>query len=129
MAATRDLQIPQRLPGSHFGYGVKAGLRIYGRALVALTAGGLAVPVGHGEAVAFAGIAVEGVDSREAQDGAVKINLARDVRGFDLAVTPADLNGEVYASDDATLTLSTTGLRIGVIVGLDGGRTWIDLSR
>jgi len=129
MAATRDLTIVQRLDGTRFGYKVKGGVRIWGRALVALDASGLAVPVGHAGAVAFAGIAESGIDNRDGVDGAQMVSLVRDVRGFNFAATPADLNKAVYASDDETLTLATTGLRVGVIVGLDAGLTWIDLSR
>jgi len=129
MAATRDLNIVQRLPGNGFGYKVKGGVRIFGRALVALDAGGLAVPVGSSGAVQFAGIAESGIDNRDGMDGAQTVNLVRDVRGFNFAATATDLNKAVYASDDETLTLATTGLRIGVIVGLDAGLVWVDLSR
>jgi len=128
MAASRDLNIVQRLPGTRFGYKVKGGVRIWGRALVALDASGLAVPVGSSGAVAFAGIAESSVDNRDGTDGAQTVSLVRDVRGFGFAATPADLNKAVYATDDETLTLSNTGLRIGVIVGLDAGLVWVDLS-
>jgi len=128
MAASRDLTIVQRLPGTRFGYKVKGGLRIWGRTLVALDAQGLAVPVGSSGAVQFAGLAESGIDNRDGADGAQTVSLVRDVRGFNFAATPADLNKPVYASDDETLTMSSTGLRIGVIVGLDAGLTWVDLS-
>jgi len=129
MAASRDLNIVQRLPGTRFGYKVKGGVRIWGRALVALDAQGLAVPVGSSGAVQFAGIAESGIDNRDGADGAQTVSLLRDVRGFNFSVTPADLSKAVYASDDETLTLATTGLRVGVIVGLDQGLVWVDLSR
>lgn len=128
--AQRDLNIPQRLPGNSFGYPVKAGIRLFGRALIALTSAGFAVPVGHAEAVAFAGIANEGVDNRDGTDGASHVTVYRDVRGFNLFATPSDLNKPVYATDDETLTVeATTGLRVGIITGIDDGRVWVDLSK
>lgn len=128
--AAHDLQVPQRLPGNGFGYPVKAGIRFFGRALIALTASGFAVPVGHAEAVAFVGIANEGVDNRDGTDGASHVTVYRDVRGFNFAATPSDLNKPVYATDDETLTLdATTGLRVGIITGMDDGRVWVDLSK
>lgn len=129
MPATHDLYIPYRAPGSGFGYPVKAGMTIYGRALVGLTAAGLAVPVGHADCVAFAGIAVARVDNSSGVDGAQTAEVQRDVRGFTFAATPADLNKPVYATDDATLTLTANGaLKVGVIVSTDADRIWVDLG-
>lgn len=128
--SNRDLNIPERLNGQTFGYPVKAGVRIYGRSLIALTASGLAVPVDHPDAVAFAGIAIQAIDNLDGIDGATKVTVRRDVRGFNFAATPADLNKTVYASNNEVLSLeANVGLRVGVIVGLDDGRVWIDLSK
>lgn len=128
--AQRDLNIPQCLPGNSFGYPVKAGIRLFGRALIALTSAGFAVPVGHAEAVAFAGIANEGVDNRDGTDGASHVTVYRDVRGFIFEATASDLNKPVYAKDDETLTLTPdNAMRIGVIVGIGDGRVWVDLSK
>lgn len=126
-----DLTIPERLPGSSFAYPAKAGVVIAGREFVALNSEGLAMPIGQSGAVSFAGIAVHGIDNRDAGDGAQMVTVNRTVRGFRaIKVSPGDLNKPVYA-DAQTLTLEAADgrLKVGVIIGLDETYTWVDLSQ
>lgn len=129
MPATRDLDIPSR-DDARFGYPVKAGIRFFGRAIVAITAAGLAVPAGHAEAVAVAGLAEFNVNNRDGSDGDVVVPAVRDVRGFHFEATYADIGKAVYAVDDATLTLDATGgkLKVGTIAGISDGRTWVSVG-
>lgn len=126
MPAARDLKRPSR-SGESFGYPVKAGVRFFGRGLVALTAMGLAVPAGHAEAVVVVGSAELHLDNRDGADGDLHVNALRDVRGFEFTATPADIGKPVYAVDDETITLDDTGgrLKAGVVVGLGDGLTWV----
>ena len=129
MPANRDLDIPF-IAGTRFGYPVKAGVRFYGRALVALTAANLAVPAGTVGAVAIVGIAELHTDNRDGADGDQFVTALRDVRGFEFAATPADIGKTVYAIDDATISLDSTGdkLKVGTIAGLGDGRTWVSVG-
>ncbi len=129
MSATRDLEIPF-IAGTRFGYPVKAGVRFFGRALVALTATGLAVPAGTAGAVAIVGIAELHVDNRDGADGDQLVSAMRDTRGFEFEATPADIGKAIYAIDDATISLDDTGgkLKVGTIAGLGDGRTWVSVG-
>lgn len=129
MVATRDLDIPF-IGGTRFGYPVKAGVRLFGRALVALTAAKFAVPAGTAGAVAIVGIAELHTDNRDGADGDMLVTALRDVRGFEFEATPADIGKAVYAVDDATISLDNTGgkLKVGIIAGLGDGRTWVSVG-
>ncbi|MFD1792083.1 hypothetical protein ACFSE0_10585 [Ochrobactrum teleogrylli] len=129
MPATRDLDIPSR-NGIRFGYPVKAGIRFFGRAIVAVTAAGLAVPAGHADAVAIGGLAEFHVDNRDGADGDLIVTAIRDTRGFEFDADYADIGKAVYATDDATLTLDGTGgaLKLGIIAGLGDDRTWVSVG-
>lgn len=129
MVATRDLKIPF-IAGTRFGYPVKGGVRLFGRSLVALTAAKLAVPAGTVGAVVIVGIAELNTDNRDGADGDVLVNALRDVRGFEFAATAVDIGKAVYAIDDATISLDSTGgkLKVGTITGLGDGRTWVSVG-
>lgn len=130
MAATRDLtDIPQR-PGAEFGYPAKTGLRFFKKAILAVTAAGLAVPAGHADAVAIVGLVETHVDNRDGADGAQKVVGLKGVFGFTLSATQADIGRNVYATDDAAITFDGSGtkLRLGKVVGVTDGKTWIDVG-
>ncbi|WP_024896806.1 hypothetical protein [Brucella rhizosphaerae] len=129
MAAVRDLEIPSR-DGVRYGYPVKAGIRFFGRAIVAVTAAGLAVPAGHADAVAVVGLAEVHVDNRDGVDGDINVIAIRGDYGFEFEAAFADIGKAVYATDDATLTLDATGgkLKVGTIAGIGDGRTWVSVG-
>ncbi len=129
MAATKDMSLPQRT-GEDFGYPAKAGLRYYKHALLAATAAGLAVPAGHVDAVAIAGLVDTHVDNRDGVDGAQNVVGRRGIFGFGLAATPADIDRDVYAVDDGAVSFDGSGGRlvVGKVVGIGGGRTWVDVA-
>ena len=128
-AATRDLDIPSR-DGVRYGYPVKAGTRCFGRAIVAVTAAGLAVPAGTAGAVAIVGLAEVHVDNRDGVDGDLNVTAIRGDYGFEFTAAFADINKAVYATDDATLTLDATGgkLKVGTIAGIGDDRTWVSVG-
>ena len=72
------------------------------------------------------------VTSENLADGLVKVTVAVDgVWGFPkggLAIT--DIGAPAYASDDATITTtSTTAVWIGVIIDVDGTYVWVDIAQ
>ena len=128
MAATRDMtDIDQRI-GPDFGYPAKTGLRFYKKAILAVTAAGLAVPAGHADAVAIIGLVETHVDNRDGADGAQNVVGLKGIFGFTLAATAADIGKQVFAADDADIGFDEAGLLLGRVVGVEGGKTWIDVT-
>jgi len=118
MAASRDIEIPQIMPGTGFGYPVAAGARIFGRALVGLNAAGFAVPLGAAS-VCFAGIAMEHIDNRDGADAGAVVTVQRDVRAFPVTFAAASIGKDIFAADDDATKITDTsgGTRIGKLIG------------
>ncbi len=129
-AATSDLNIPRRMPVSSpsYGYPVKAGVRIFKRAIVGITAAKLAVPAGTAGCVALIGLSAASVDNRTGIDGAEKVTADKGIFPMPFpAATPADIGKPVYALDDQTIQFTNAGgeLRLGVIDAIDAEGVWI----
>lgn len=129
MAASRDLTIPSR-SGDRFGYPVKAGIVLYGRALMAITVLGFAVPAGHADAVAIVGLVEERVDNSAGADGELHATAMRGCFGVVFAADEPDVGRNVYAVDDETFSFDGSGGRLlaGHVAGIGDGRTWIDVA-
>jgi hypothetical protein len=128
-AATADLNLPRRL-GPEFGYPVKNGSQVFRDTLVALTADSVLVPAGTTGAVAIAGLAEHYADNRDgANTEAVKCRRGVFPLATDAAITPASLGAAVYAVDDSTVSLDSTGgrLKVGTVAGFEAGRTWVQI--
>jgi len=129
MAASKDQALAYR-DGAAYGYGVKAVTIIYARTIVALTAGGLAVPAGHADAVVIAGVAKHHADNRDGFDGDGVLPVMKGDAypfAFDAAPAYADIGKPVYAIDDNTVSLSDSGgtrLLAGTLDGIEGGTAW-----
>ena len=131
-AATHDLDIPRRMPvsSSSYGYPAKAGVRIFKRAIVGITAAKLAVPAGTAECVALIGLATMSVDNRTGADGVEQVQADKGVFRMPFATaTPADIGSAVYALDDQTLQLTNANgaLRLGIIEAIDAEGVWIKI--
>jgi hypothetical protein len=82
----------------------------------------------------FGGIAIEqvAVGSADAADGSKEVTVAVNGEwGFAVgALAITDLGAPAYASDDDTITTtSTNNLWVGTIVDVDATYVWIDISR
>lgn len=127
MAATKDIESPER-PGNSYGYPALAGIRIFGRSIVAVTAALEAVPAGHASAVRIVGLAEEQVDNRDGATGDRPVRALRGVRKFPVAgATASNIGATVYALDDDTLQLTNAGgeLAAGIIDGIDAEGVWV----
>jgi len=98
---------------------------------------GYAQPLQSGITVAsgdvFLGIALEEVQvkSTDTTDGDKKIRVATEgVWAFPVgSLTVADIGDLAYASDDQTITVTTTNhLWVGQIVGADDTYVWVDIK-
>jgi hypothetical protein len=108
MALTANREVDRYVDQELRTVPVKANTRIYKGALVGLTSG-YARGLVAGDA--FAGIAYEEMDNTGGADGAVSVRVFT-LGDFDHALASASRanNGAaVYASDDATLTLTASG--------------------
>lgn len=125
---TADRNLQERL-SRRFGYKVKAGVRIYRDAILAVTAAGLLVKPGDAGAVAVVGLAPTAGDNTNGADGDIVLEPRRGI--FPLTVptaTHAHIKAPVYCTDDNTLTLTaSTNLAVGTLVGIENGQTWVEV--
>jgi len=128
MAATRDRTDIAQRAGGDFGYPAKTGLRFFKKAILAVTAAGLAVPAGHADAIAIVGLVALHVDNRDGADGDQNVIGLKGIFGFDLEATAADIGRKVYAADDEDIDFEEAGLLLGHVVGVGEGKTWIDVT-
>ncbi len=126
----KDSKRPERLSYC-YGYPVSAGTRLYKKALVAILAGGFAVPAGTAGAVSVVGVAENAVDNREGIDGDQRVRAVKSTFpfAFDVAPTFADIDKPVYAVDDDTVSLDGTGkLKCGVLDGIEDGQFFVRIG-
>lgn len=114
--------------GIVLNYAVVASDIIYQGALLEVAASGYVQPAGVGSGLQFAGLALEKADNSSGSAGDVTCKTL--VGGFiehDVASTTiANIGDPVYASDDQTLTLVSTGnALVGWIVQFISGDTCI----
>ncbi len=121
MKATEVLVVP-----------VAGGVRIFGGALVAASAAGLATPGSAGTGLRYLGRAEEYVDNRDGADGDVSVEI-RHGKAFkwenDGSVTQAHLFQTAYIVDDETVAADDDeGSRsaAGRIVGIDADGVWVE---
>ena len=128
MAASTDIKYRER-PGDAYGYPVLGGVRIYGRAVVGITAALAAVPAGHADAVALIGFAEERVDNSAGATGDQIVRAKKGVYNVPLAgATAANVNDPVYCVDDNTFTLDDDeggNLQIGTLHAVDADGVWV----
>ena len=127
MALTKDAERPERNggPANRYGYGAKAGLRCFKRAIVAVTAAGLACLPDDADAAAIVGVNELSLDNRDGADRDQTVEAVKSVFGFP-ALPGADhsnIGDPVYAADDETIQLTNAGgeLRAGTLDGIGDG--------
>lgn len=113
---------------------VAANTRIFGGALVALTAAGLAVPGSTATDLKVAGVAEARADNTGGTDGAIRVRLNRlphqfgNSAGAD-AITLADLGTDCFIVDDQTVAKTNGGgtrSRAGRVFDVDADGVWVD---
>ncbi len=125
---TSDLVVKERL-SKRFGYGLKAGAKFYRGSVIAVTSAGYAVRPGDSGAAAIVGISPALIDNSGGVDGALRVEPRRGILALTVpSATHANIGAAVYATDDATLTLTaSTNLRLGTLVGIDAGQTFVEV--
>lgn len=124
MALTADRDVRFYTSQELIDLPVQDGVRIWKGALVGLnTSGGYARPLVAGDL--FLGIAYGQVDNTGVDHAAgqvrVRLHQMIDIVHALPGVTRGDVGGSVYASDDATLTLTAaSNSRVGRVVAVEG---------
>lgn len=137
MALTADALYSRRgnVGRNEFGYPVAPGEQIYLGSLLCINASGQVIRLQTAGGVAFGGLAdrnLSNVGNAAASSG----NVVGRTGTYSLTVpsaTFANIGAAVYASDDATLTLTqpSTGFTqpVGTLVGIENGQTWVQIER
>lgn len=134
-ALTEDKQIELQ-DGAELDYPVAASTKIYGGALVAVNAGGYALPGSDTSGLIFQGIAMSQQDNSSGANGDKRIVLKRKglikvVMGT--AITQANVGDSVCLDDDQTVDLAantTNDIPCGKIVQfIDTTHAWIDIEK
>ena len=116
--------------GSSFAYPVKAGQAVWAGGLVCANSSNEIMPIGQqGTAtVGFAGLAVGSYDNTAGAAAAGSVECVRGTFALPLSTDASKLGADVYATDDATPTLTAgSNVKIGNVAGIEAGTTWIRL--
>ena len=113
---------------------VAANARIFGGALVAINAAGLAVPGSTALGLKGAGVAERRADNTGGTAGAIRVRLSRRPAQFANsaaadAITLADLGADCFIVDDQTVAKtdgSGTRSRAGRVYDVDADGVWVD---
>jgi hypothetical protein len=130
MAMTGNLPVSRRA-GTGFGYNVASGIHVYAGALLMLNAATTLQRIQDASGVAFAGVADRELDN--SANSAASSGFVVAERGIVIKLPvsgagPANVGAPVYATDDATATLSSASganPQIGFLAGLERGSTWV----
>ncbi len=130
MAMTSNFPVSQRA-GTGFGYNVVSGIHVYAGALLMLNAATTLQRIQDAGGVAFAGVADRELDN--SANSAASSGFVVAQRGIVIKLPvpsagPANIGAPVYATDDATATLSSASganPQIGFLAGFESGSTWV----
>jgi hypothetical protein len=116
-------------------HAVKASTKIYAGALVAIDATGYAIPFATATTLRAAGRARATADNSSGSAGAINVEVETGVFLFDNAdCVQADIGTDVYATDDHTITHTSTGASIaGKLLGFgsngtDTTKVWVKIT-
>lgn len=112
-------QIIKRADGCRISYPVQASAHLYEGTFVFTDAYGYADDDIDSDANKFGGIAIQEADNSSGADGAIEVECWRTgiFEWTHSGLTQADINKKVYASDNNTITLtSSSNVLIGEIV-------------
>ncbi len=118
---------------NEYGYPVAPGEIVYRGGLVGLNSSGQMQRIQTAGTVVFAGLADRTLDNT-ASSAASSTLVVANKGTWSLTVpsaTVSNINAPVYASDDATLSLtqgsSPALLQVGVLSGIEGGQTYVTI--
>lgn len=117
------------------GYAVDAAIKIYGGALVALSAAGDARPAGNNTVTRCVGVAQDSVDNSSGVAGDKTVIVRRSCYPFATTdITRADIGKTCWAVDDQTVTKTQptgTPAKVGEIVEVEltgtSTQVWVNL--
>lgn len=111
---------------------VKAGMKIFDGALVALDADGLAIPGKQGPDLTAAGRAEEYADNSTGTDGAITVRVTRGVFTYNNSstgtITQKDVLSNCYIEDDETVSATATDASVaGKVLGFEGSQVIVEI--
>ena len=113
-----------------FGGPVAPGETIWRGGIICWNASGQLQRLQTAGSVSFAGMASKDYNN-SASAAAASVGMEALKGVFALTVpsaTPANINASVYATDDATLTLTaSTNMLVGTLAGIENGQTYVKL--
>ena len=133
MALTSGITPARRGPPPNagiFGGPVAPGETVWRGGLLCWNAAGQLQRLQTAGSVAFAGMANRDYNnSASAAPSTVPVEALKGVFGLNVpAALPANINANVYATDDSTLTLTaSTNMLVGTLAGIDNGQTYVKL--
>jgi hypothetical protein len=116
--------------GGSFGGSIAAGEKIFAGGLICWNAAGTLQRLQTAGSVSFAGLASKSWDNTA---GAAAYDCAMEgLKGIYALTVPAavyaNVNANVYATDDQTLTLTaSTNMLVGTLAGIENGQTYVKL--
>lgn len=125
----------KRRDGVQFSHPVASAAVIYAGALVALNAGGYAVPGSTATTLTAVGVAQERVDNSAGADGDLRVEVRRGVFKFANSaaadqITRAEIGDSAYIVDDQTVAKTngtSTRSVAGIIRDVDADGVWIEI--
>ena len=118
-------------PAGGFGYPVAAGERVFKGGVVAVNAAGSLQRVQTAGSLVIVGIAHRDLDNTAgAAVSDIKVEALKGIYSLTVpSATAANINAAVFATDDATLTLTQSGslLAAGTLVGIESGQTYVKM--
>ncbi|PIW54598.1 MAG: hypothetical protein COW16_10435 [Sphingomonadales bacterium CG12_big_fil_rev_8_21_14_0_65_65_10] len=136
MVALTESRLTPKRDGARFSRPVAAGATIFGGAIVALTAAGLATPGATAVGLTVDGIAKADADNSSGAAGDIAVEVEKGVFRFANSagadeITAAEIGDTAYLVDDQTVA-KTDGAAsrstAGKIVDVDAQGVWIDLT-
>ncbi len=131
-ALARDRDTPHKYKERKQVLEVAETTKIYAGAIVAVNAGGYAVPAADIAGLIVQGRAEEQVDNLTGANGAKKIAVSRGVFRYDVAsITIANIGDTATVVDDQTVGLAagtTNDIAVGVIEEVDTVGAWVRIG-
>lgn len=134
MTALSQDRNTKRRDGKQMAPPVAAGARIFAGSIVAINAGGLAVPGATSTTLKVAGVAEHQADNRNGAAGAIRVTVRKGPHVFANsastdAIALSDIGADCYLVDDQTVA-KTNGTNTRSVAGkvfdVDADGVWVD---
>lgn len=132
-ALVKDAIYSRRGPPARneFGYAVAIAEKVFRGSLIALNAAGTMQRIQTAGSLVCVGMAGQNLDNTAgAVASATRIEALKGTWGIPVpAATAANINANVYCTDDGTLTLTVAAnLLVGTLVGIESGLTHVQFT-